>query len=288
MISVVMAHYRREELLYRALWAYRHLHSPEELSNVEFVIVDDDGGRSDLFWKVIKLHRRGLNITAAAMDDKTTNACKPLNFGIKLAIGKTLVLTNTENIPAVPGLLTCMKDELVDEIKRYLSCGCYSLPQFITQKFGKVKWEDREEAIKAIHKLKPRENRMAASGQEGWYNHSRFRPAHLYFLVAMPMITMRALGGFDESYARGYGYEDSDLVERIRRAHIEIITEDKLFCYHQYHFNSEFRMSDKRKSGYCKNGLIFKQNRASGQTVRNKRAGWGKPEGKVRVERWHE
>ena len=289
MISVIMAHYRREELLYRTLWAYRHLHTPEELKNIEFIIVDDDGGRSDVFWKVIKLHRSGLNITAAAIDEKTTNACMPLNFGVKLAVGKNLVLTNTENIPSVPSLLTHMQDRLGDEIKRYLSCGCYAIGSYVTHKvLAKVKWEDREEARLAIDVLKPKENRSAASGHEGWYNHSRYRPAHLYFLVAIPRITMCALGGFDENFAHGYGSEDSDLVRRIRVARLEIKTYDHLMCYHQYHFNTKFRTSAKRKHGYTRNGIIAGQNKHAGIAVVNERREWGVPIEEVRVERWHD
>ena len=254
-----MAHYEREELLYRTLWAYRHQHTPEELKDVEFVIVDDAGGRSKTFWKIIKIHRNaGLNITAAGIDEGTTNACVPLNFAVRLAIGDIIVLTNAENFPAVEHILTSIKDRMGNKVKRYLSCGCYSLSKSYTDRFKKFEWENKEQFEKAIEPIVTRPQAAGGSGCEGWYNHSKHRPAHLYFLVAMRKVVFEALGGFDERYASGYAFEDSDFTRRIKRAKIEIAKADDIYCYHQYHFNSAFRGSSKRYIGVVRNSRIYK------------------------------
>jgi GT2 family glycosyltransferase len=46
---------------------------------------------------------------------------------------------------------------------------------------------------------------------------------------------MNKLNGFDERFAYGIGYDDDEIVVRIRQMGLQMIIEDKLYVIHQYH-----------------------------------------------------
>lgn len=285
-ISIVMAHYKREEFLYRALWGYRHLHTPEELEDVEFVVVDDDGGKSSTFWKVIELHKRALKITAASLRG-TRNPSLPMNFGIKLATGQLVALTNAENVPYVPHMLTDIKQRLDGTDKLYLSCGCYNLDVNDTANaFSKVDWTKLRSVVGGLRKIKllPR---MGARGRSGWYNHSTHRPAHLYFLVALPRENLLSIGGFDEDYAKGRAFEDADLIMRLRRSGVKIVPADDLVCIHPHHYNAALDMSRERIAGLKRNQELFKAKRRNKSFVANSGREWGKPKNSI-IKKWND
>lgn len=282
-ISVIMAHFRREEQLYRTLWGYRHQHDPEELEDVEFIIVDDGGNRSATFWKVAEFHGFHLKITAASMDEKTKNASLPMNLGIKMATGDLVVLTNPENIPYTPHLLTKIRERLEHSPNCYLSCGCYSLDRESTAPFALIDWTSVD-SIKALKRIKF-EPKMGTRGSIGWYNHSRYRPAHLYFLTAMHRHKLLELGGFDEEYAKGQAFEDSDLVMRIRKAGMKIVPADDIVCIHQYHYNFVPNLSRERFKDVARNQKTFRARKLSKSFKANEGLTWGCPKGQVWVKR---
>jgi glycosyltransferase involved in cell wall biosynthesis len=73
------------------------------------------------------------------------------------------------------------------------------------------------------------------NGGTGWYNHSRYRPEALHFCCAIMREDLHELGGFDERYANGLGYEDNDFVHRIKMKHMDIKIIDNPFVVHQFH-----------------------------------------------------
>jgi len=284
-LSVVMAHYKREEHLYNALWGYRQLHFPEELKDVEFVVVDDGGGKSETFWKVIKVHQNYLNITVGAMTG-TRNPSLPMNFGLKLATGKIVVLTNAENIPLTPHLLTDISRRMDKLGDVYLSCGCYNLDARETKSIlSKTDWTSRQKVVESLKKIRlvPR---MGARGRAGWYNHSVYRPAHLYFLVAIRRSSLIKIGGFDEDYAKGRAFEDADLIMRVRRSGVKVVTADDLVCIHPHHYNAALDMTPERAVGLRLNQELYKARcKNKGTFLANAGRQWGNPR-KAIVEKW--
>ena len=69
----------------------------------------------------------------------------------------------------------------------------------------------------------------------GWYNHSRFRPVHFHFCSAMTRSNMAKLNGFDERYAHGIGYDDDELIARVRILGLKLTITDDVSVIHQYH-----------------------------------------------------
>lgn len=289
-VSIIMAHYRREELLYRTLWGYRHTHTAEELDDVEFVIVDDDGGRSKTFWKVIRYHSRALKITAASMDEGTHNTSGPMNYGIKLATGGLFVLTNPENIPVVPSFIPRLRDLMNGRPNRYLSGACYSLDKNDTDQFA-APIESAQEFVAAISRIQVHERRFGNNGvHSGWRQHSKHFPGRLFFLAALfkkPLFKMR---GFDEDYMKGQAREDVDFVHRIKRMKdMRFFHTDKLVVFHQYHFGPGcHKLLPERKEKVSINFATFKEKKDLPTSVRNESREWGVFKSAGRVEAWYE
>ena len=286
MISVIMAHYKREELLYRTLWAYRHQHTPEELKDVEFVIVDDDGGRSETFWKVLKVHSKALNITAASMDEGTNNASGPMNYGIKLSKGEFIVLTNPENIPYTPHLLTKMFGSLEKWEKYYCSGACYSMDKFDTDTLVlSAVWEDKKSCLNAIKSVELKKREYGVNGLfSGWRQHSKYYPGHLYFLVGIHRESLLEIGGFDEDYMKGQGREDVDLVCRVKKKGLVIKHSDELVVLHQFHFwPDSHKLRPNRKKMWEINNKTFLSKQDLDSEVRNAGKNWGCPESGTKI-----
>jgi len=289
MISVIMAHYRREELLYKTLWGYVHVHTPEELKDVEFVIVDDDGGRSKTLDKVVKLHRRRLKITTASMDEGTHNPSGPMNFGLRLAVGDLFVLTNPENIPATPHLLTKLKAYMDGHPNRYLSGACYSMDERDSSKFD-LDIDSREKFMKSLKSVELKSRKFGNNGSHsGWRQHTKYFPGRLYFLAAMwkePLFKMR---GFDEDYMMGQSRDDVDLVWRARRMKMEFLATNELAVLHQFHFGPGcHKLKADRREKVSINFATFNRKKNLRSPVRNLDREWGQPKSGKWVDRWGE
>lgn len=51
----------------------------------------------------------------------------------------------------------------------------------------------------------------------------------------MPMKDMIDLGGFDERFADGHGFDDTDFAARVVKKKMDVKLIDKPFCLHQFH-----------------------------------------------------
>ena len=76
------------------------------------------------------------------------------------------------------------------------------------------------------------------TGRNFWYNHPIYRPVAYHFLAAIMKKDLDELNGFDERYAYGCGYDDAELIQRIKHNGMDIIIypyENNPFIIHQYH-----------------------------------------------------
>ena len=293
-ISVIMAHYKREDLLDKTLWGYRHLHSQEELHNVEFVIIDDDGGQSAEFCKVVERHSGALNITAAAMSEKTKsgeethNPSCPMNFGIKLATGDLFVLTNPENIPTVPGILTDTRELMVGHPKRYLTGACYSLGESDTDIFNEIDRTDKISFAMALKRLinwKPQ--KWGKNGTySGWIQHGKYNSFHFYFYAALWREILFSIRGFDEDYMEGQSSEDDDFLARVKHMGMQMFHTDELVVLHQFHYGAGCHKlkSDRGAKVAINHALLAKKRKEHWK--RNRDREWGAPESACTISSW--
>jgi predicted glycosyltransferase involved in capsule biosynthesis len=127
----------------------------------------------------------------------------------------------------------------------YISMACYSVNKRITLK----------ETIENF-KILPQQS---VSAYIGWYNHSKYRPVHYHFCAALTKRNLNILGGFDERYAMGIGYEDNEFIDRVKRLNLEMVIADDVPVIHQWHPKVYDLVNSKYLDLYGKNALLHKQ-----------------------------
>lgn len=135
----------------------------------------------------------------------TTAFCNPSipnNIGIKMALGKVLIIQNAEN-----------KHITADSIKRLSEA---ILANNDVSVFASVLALDKDG--------KP----------EQWYCHPIHNPRPLFFCQAVDRDLAWSIRGFDEDY-KFYGYDDDDFSLRLSRIGVRFIFRDDILLHHQWH-----------------------------------------------------
>ena len=232
-VSIVMAYYNRLEVLKVALRTI----SKTKHDNVEVIIVDDG---SDDSQRCEKLHGYcGLDIKVLRIDkeEKTwTNSCIPFNKGFRQAIGEIILIQNPECLH-IGDIISYAVSNLND--RNYLTFSCYSVNAHVTAQFLKIKNDalDYVDKIAVIAELYMKSH-VAISNFLGWYNHPTVRPCGYHFCSAITKKNVDELGGFDERYGPGYGFDDNELLVKIKRKGllVSIVSpESKIYVVHQFH-----------------------------------------------------
>lgn len=188
-------------MLSRNLAIWRDLYLLEAL---EIIVVDDGSPEPPVIdgnnpWPVRTI--------ALPRKDHALNPCVPLNRGVARAQGDIIVLTGPEVVHRSP-ILGEMRDKL-KEIgpKGYVGAACW--------------------------------------GGKWWYCHSAMMPppetvgrakmpagAPLHFCTMLYRDFFDAIGGFDEQYRDGAGYEDNDFLWSLERAGAQFAICDDLVTDH--------------------------------------------------------
>lgn len=251
MISVVTAYYNRKKLFTRTLKSMLPYYGKIDF---EVVVVDDGSDElerlEDLqtdfpFLRVIRLEKQ---------NKWYKNPCIPFNIGFEAVKGDKIIIQNPEcyHFGAVLEYVNAHLKE-----NEYLSFGCFSMDKLNTD----------DDALffdqKNIFKLIENNNRsFSTDGDLGWYNHSKFRPEAFHFCVALMSTDLFDLGGFDERYAKGVGYDDDELIWRIKNKKMQIKFIDDQIVLHQNHYivpDDIVEANKRRFESYKRNKLIFEQ-----------------------------
>jgi glycosyltransferase involved in cell wall biosynthesis len=224
MISIVTGYYNRKDLFYRTLKSI----TKSKFKDIELIAVDDGSSPEhrleDLthefpFLKIIRLEKA---------NKWYINPCVTFNIGLREAKGSIIVLQNPECLH-VHDVLTYLSERINDS--NYISLSAYGLdPQSEPILLRNITNDTVIEYFKSL----PQQAYYGGSAA-GWYNHSKFRPVHFHFCSAMSRKSMSMLNGFDERFANGIGYDDDELIARIRKLGLTLIIEDNVSVIHQYH-----------------------------------------------------
>ena len=249
MISVITAYYNRKKLFIKTLESIASSNTKE---NFEVIAVDDGSDEherlEDLivkypFLKVIRLDKK---------NKWYNNSCIPFNEGFKAAKGDKIIIQNPE----------CYHlDDVLDYVsnncnnKEYLSFACFSLDKDSTDA---IELKYNKETIETFINDETKHSRK--DGCFGWYNHSVKRPEAFHFCTAITSDNLRKLGGFDEMYSLGIGYDDNEFIRRVRKF-LSLKFVDDIIVLHQNHYNPKSKSFQNRKyskSLYQINYLIYK------------------------------
>jgi GT2 family glycosyltransferase len=240
MISVVMAYFNRRELLINTLKSIER----SEFKDYEIIVVDDGSTEriDDLPVKVIRLEPE---------NKWYHNSCIPFNIGFKEAKGDVIIIQNPECLH-VHDVLSYVDKTICDD--NYISMSCYSYNEGMTKYLMGSMYPDYDSFLDMFNKLP----QQSVLNYVGWYNHASYRPVYYHFCSAITRKNLRILGGFDERYANGTGYEDDDLVDRVKRLGLKMIIPD-VTVIHQWHPKVYNINNQEHAKMFRLNGMLHKQ-----------------------------
>ena len=214
-ISIVMAYHDRRVQLIKTLESIRYYGDPE------IIVVDDASTEriDDLDVKVVRINP----------EEKwwINGGSIQFNIGFAHATKDIIIMQNPECIH-VGNIL-----EYIKTLKRnqVFSFAAYSLDVHL--EYDKYNSQMLKEYIMS----QPQRIQVA---HHGWYNHSIHRPEAFHFCNAIYRKDLEMIGGFDERFANGIGFDDNDLVRRIKKAGIKIQIIDDPFVIHQKHKRTDY------------------------------------------------
>jgi GT2 family glycosyltransferase len=236
MISIVVAYYNRKKLFAETLYSI----NKSKYRDFEVIAVDDGSDEEerleDLDYSFLKIIRINPN------DKWYHNSCVPYNTGIKEAKGDIIILQNPECYH-VNDILSYVAENSDDS--NYISMACYSISEDMSLR----------DSVKNFRSLP----QQSVINYVGWYNHRVCRPVHYHFCAAISKRNLNILGGFDERYAMGIGYEDNEFIDRVKRLGLKMIISDKAVI-HQWHPKVYDLSANKEYFElYNKNAFLHKQ-----------------------------
>jgi len=224
MISIVTGYYNRKKLFYETLKSI----AKSQYKDIELIAVDDGSSPEERiedfcaefpFLKIERLEKE---------DKWYINPSVTFNIGIRLAKGDIIVLQNPECIH-VHDVLKYLSEYVNDS--NYISISAYGLDPASTKAIP-----EHNDNNTLIDFLKTFPQRAYMGGDiAGWYNHSKYRPVHYHFCSAMTRLNMLKLNGFDERYALGIGYDDDEIIVRIKTLGLRLVIADHISVIHQHH-----------------------------------------------------
>jgi GT2 family glycosyltransferase len=242
MISIVTAYYNRKQLFKRTLESIAY----SAVKDFELIAVDDASREEERLEDLVEQFPFMQIIRVEPKDKWYYNSAMPFNMGIAQAKGDIIVLQNPECY-YTHDVLSYMQENVNNT--NYISTSTYCINKEMTEMVEEVKLD---------FNLLPQQS---VSNYIGWYNHSMYRPVHFNFCAAMIKANMQKLGGFDERYAMGIGYDDNDLIDRIDRLGLTKIIADKVSVIHQWHPKVYNLANSDHKALYERNARLHKQTR---------------------------
>ena len=209
-LSIVMTYQNRTQQLMITLRSIRL-----QGSNPEIIIVDD-ASTSGQEARVITSHFPDLNIKLleiSAKDKWWINPCIPYNKGFAMATGDIVIIQNPECI-YVGNVLACVTENVHDN--NYVVFSCLSTLEtdhprleFLTR------CSDQEFHSWLFKLIQPTPERL-------WYTHPTYRPTFYHFCTALTRKNLNQIGGFNETFADGYCFDDNEFLLRIQRQELKI------------------------------------------------------------------
>jgi GT2 family glycosyltransferase len=228
-VCIVMSYFERKNQLVNTIKSF----SMNGYEGVEVIIVDDASVEQlvtaeELLCFAPKLDIRVIRVEPS--NKKYFNPCIPFNYGFAEARGSIIIIQNAECIHVGDVVSYCRKN--LDDSK-YLSFGCFSIDKEAMMQISNRENFDRS----FLEKYISQEKAVNIDGENGWYNHSVFRPVAYHFTTALTRKNLDLLKGFDTRYAYGIGYDDDEFLERIRRSRMKIEIIDDVTVLHQWHYS---------------------------------------------------
>lgn len=235
MISIVTTYFNRKKLIKRTL---EGLKKYEGKIDFEFIAVDDGSEEAERLEDLLEVYAFLRVLRIEKVEKWYMNPCIPFNKGFEIAKGDKIIIQNPECFH-FDDILPYVENNLKDNC--YLSFGCFSIDKVNTD--NDKLFLDRNNINQLIQKS---QHIVKVDGELGWYNHSIYRPCSYHFCTAILAKDLVDLGGFDPRYANGHGFDDDDLIFRIRLKGMKIKFVDEQIVLHQNHYIKSISVDDQK------------------------------------------
>ena len=201
--SIILPYYKRPEL-WNTLKSFANNYF--ERRDYEVIIIEDskNANDSDYHFQLVDMLKcfEDQIVIKHYLDDKVSfNPSHKYNMGFNKATGDFIVLSSPE-VWHRSDVLAGFDKALEEDPDSYYVCACES-------------WNEYE--------------------FEEWYQHSEMRNVLFHFCSVMSRENFDKIGGFDERYCDGIGFDDEALLQRIREKKINIVPKDNLLVIHAKH-----------------------------------------------------
>lgn len=244
MISIVTAYYNRKQQFLKTLETI----SKSSIKDFEFIVVDDGSDVAHLLDDVVIKYPFIKLIRIEKQNKWYINSVVPFNIGIKAAKGDIIILQNPECLHT-KDILSYVTNHITEE--NCLSMACYSIDEASTQIINNYEID--------LFAFVTTTASITKSGgfKNTWFNHSVINPTGHHFCMALTKKNIQELGGFDERFAHGVAYDDSDLVRRIKRKNLKLVIVDDFPVIHQWHTRERFTEISDYKNKLQHNKKLF-------------------------------
>jgi glycosyltransferase involved in cell wall biosynthesis len=219
-LSIVTAYFNRKNLFLHTLDS---INESPFAAEIEMVVADDASDDTERLEDIASDYKFPIHILRIEKKDKWySNPCVPFNKAIKRATADIVLIQNPEcyHVGDVLGTALTKTSE-----ENYVVFSCYSLNEEQTNKLH------RKESFQVTNK------KSTQGGVEGWYNHPDINPRPYHFASSLSRKVLNELGGFDERYAEGVGFDDDEFLHRIKLRYLSLISIKNPFVLHQNHYN---------------------------------------------------
>jgi len=236
MVSIVMAYLNRRREIINTLDSIK----PYQVDNMEVIIVDDGSvdehsiddlvEKYDFTIKLIKINRA---------DKKHINPCIPYNIGFRNVKNDIVIIQNPEcyHVGNVIG-------HTIKNINNqtYLNYSCYNISSKATEELT----NNSEDFFK---NFTPQPfNSDTTEGNIGWFNHPQHRAVGYHFCSAISKNNLDEMNGFDERFANGIGWDDTEFYFRVSYKGLKFNIIEEPYVIHQYHYyDDKFKSLDVNK-----------------------------------------
>lgn len=201
--SLIMPYYDRISQLDYTLKSFQRY----ERDDFEVIIVEDKKANLKMhrdLVSIIGIHamkiKGELKVISSSVGEY--NPATAFNEGVAVAKGEFIILTSPE-IYHETDILTGLDYEFTKSSEVYVICACMAI--------------------------------NAKGFYQQWYQHSEYRDARYHFCSALSAVNYLKIGGFDQDFTSGYGYDDDDFRDRVINVGIPFIIRDDLLTIHQFH-----------------------------------------------------
>jgi GT2 family glycosyltransferase len=250
-ISIVTSYYNRRPQFLKTL----EVLNKHPNKNFEVIVVDDASDEEHRLEDCLDFSFETTLIRIDPEHKTYRNPCVPFNIGFTHARGEKIIIQNPECLHA-GDLITVAQNIKENE---YISFHCYSFDDGLTNQLlhvdiSSIPFHDLTAQLRASIFSLPQvscDQQYAPS----WFNHVDIRPTKFHFASAILAKDLKDLGGFDERYALGVGWDDNEFRDRIIKKGMNVEFSNEIVI-HQWHGMGNYQASDSNKL-YLQNQKLY-------------------------------